>query len=282
MQPARVTELHSSSFSVLNVRVDAVQIPDVIARIESWIHDRDSGHYVAVTGMHGITEAQSDATLGGILNSADLVVPDGMPLVWIGRSHGYPLPRRVYGPELMLAFFGATVHKGYRHFLYGGSPETCKRLVKNLLQRFPGISIAGTYSPPFRPLTSQESAEIVEIINRASPDIVWVGLSTPKQERWMYDHRTRLRAPVLIGVGAAFDINSGAKRQAPEWMREHGFEWLFRLLQEPKRLWRRYLICGSRFAFLVGLEFLGVSKPDLARAPAPAKISPSHGLDRNS
>lgn len=272
MQLERVTE-NLRSFSVLNVRVDAVQIPDVISQIESWIHDRDGCHYVAVTGMHGISEAQSDPTLAGILNSADLVVPDGMPLVWIGRSHGYPLRRRVYGPELMLEFCRSTARKAYRHFLYGGSPETCKRLVRTLRRDCPGISIVGTYSPPFRPLTSRESAEVIEIINRASPDIVWVGLSTPKQERWMHDYRARLCVPVLIGVGAAFDINSGTKKQAPRWMREHGLEWFFRLLQEPRRLWRRYLMCGSQIALLVGLEFLGVSKPDLGRTPSPATSS---------
>ncbi|MGH9740575.1 MAG: WecB/TagA/CpsF family glycosyltransferase, partial [Candidatus Acidiferrales bacterium] len=119
-----------------------------------------------------------------------------------------------------------------------------------------------------RLLTSEESAGIVDTINRAAPDVIWVGLSTPKQERWMFEHRSRLSAPVLVGVGAAFDINSGAKKQAPEWMREHGLEWLFRLLQEPRRLWRRYLVCGSQFLFLVAMEFLGVHPPDVARSAA--------------
>ncbi len=251
------------SFSVLNVRVDAVQIPDAIERIESWIRTRRRCHYVAVTGMHGVTEAQHDASLRKILNAADLVVPDGMPLVWIARLRGFPLRRRVYGPELMMAFCEATVSKGYRHFLYGGSPEVCGRLAQQLRRRFPAISIVGTYSPPFRPLSSQESADVSETINRAEPDIVWVGLSTPKQECWMHQHRGQLRAPVLVGVGAAFDINSGAKKQAPAWMRENGFEWLFRLLQEPRRLWRRYLVCGSEFAFMVALEFLDIRRPDV-------------------
>lgn len=253
------------SFTVLNVRVDAVQIPDAIARVESWIHKRDRCHYIAVTGMHGVTEAHHDSALENILNSADLVVPDGMPLVWIGRLRGHPLKRRVYGPELMLSFCEATARKGYRHYLYGGSPEVCGRLTRSLQQRFPDIAIVGTYSPPFRPLTPQESAEIVETINRVTPDVVWVGLSTPKQERWMHDHRNQLKVPALIGVGAAFDINSGTKKQAPEWMREHGLEWLFRLLQEPRRLWRRYLIGGTQFAFLVASELLGVSHPGRGR-----------------
>lgn len=264
-----------ASFSVLNVRVDSIQIPDAIDRIEWWIRSRDRCRYVAVTGMHGVTEAQSDPSLKRILNSADLVVPDGMPLVWIGRMRGYPLRRRVYGPELMLSFCEATSSKGYRHFFYGGSPETCERLTQSLRRRFPAIQIAGSYSPPYRPLSAMESAEVAQMINRAAPDVVWVGLSTPKQERWMNEHRSDLRAPVLIGVGAAFDINSGAKKQAPEWMREHGFEWFFRLLQEPRRLWRRYLVCGSQFLWMVAMEFLGVRQPDVTRsAPAASTQSP--------
>ncbi|MGA9882244.1 MAG: WecB/TagA/CpsF family glycosyltransferase [Candidatus Acidiferrales bacterium] len=272
-----------TSFTVLNVRVDAVQIPDAIDRIEWWIRNRSRCRYVAVTGMHGVTEAQHDYDLTRVLNAADLVVPDGMPLVWIGRLRGHRLRRRVYGPELMLSFCQATASKGYRHFLYGGSPEVCDRLSETLRQRFHGISIVGAYSPPFRPLTLDESSEIVDTINRAAPDVVWVGLSTPKQERWMHEYRSRLRVPVLVGVGAAFDINSGTKKQAPEWMREHGFEWLFRLIQEPRRLWRRYLVCGSQFVFLVAMEFLGVRRPDLSRSgglpprrSAAVTLTPSH------
>jgi N-acetylglucosaminyldiphosphoundecaprenol N-acetyl-beta-D-mannosaminyltransferase len=263
------------SFSVLNVRVDAVQIPSAIERIESWIAHRGHCRYVAVTGMHGVTEAQRDPNLLRVLNDADLVVPDGMPLVWLARLRGFRLKRRVYGPELMLSFCEATAGKGYRHFLYGGSPEVCDVLDETLRQRYPGIRMVGTYSPPFRPLTAEESADIVEMINRVAPDVVWVGLSTPKQERWMHEHRKQLNAPVLIGVGAAFDINSGAKKQAPEWMREHGFEWLFRLVQEPRRLWRRYLVCGSQFVFLVLMEMLGANRPNLTRAKSSVRPTSS-------
>ena len=269
--PALEGTSEPKSFSVLNVRVDAVQIPGAIAQIESWIAKGGRCHYVAVTGMHGVTEAQRDANLRSVLNEADLVVPDGMPLVWLSRLRGFGLKRRVYGPELMLTFCEETAHKGYRHFLYGGAPEVCDQLTATLQQRYPGLRMVGTYSPPYRPLTAEESAEIVEMINRAAPDVVWVGLSTPKQERWMHEHRKHLKVPVLIGVGAAFDINSGAKKQAPEWMREHGLEWLFRLLQEPRRLWRRYLVCGSQFVFLVLMEMLGVSRPNLTRAKPAAR-----------
>jgi N-acetylglucosaminyldiphosphoundecaprenol N-acetyl-beta-D-mannosaminyltransferase len=247
---------------ILGVRVDAVQIPDVIAQMEEWIRERNTCRYIAVTGMHGVTEAQHDARFKTILNSAALVVPDGMPLVWLSRLRGRGLKRRVYGPELMLRFCEETVRRGYRHFLYGGAAGVPEKLAETLASRFPGVEVAGTYSPPFRPLTEEEDAQIVASIRQAAPDVLWVGLSTPKQERWMHEHRERLNVPVLVGVGAAFDINSGRIRQAPRWMREHGLEWLFRLLQEPRRLWRRYLLGGSQFLFYVGLELLGLKKFD--------------------
>jgi N-acetylglucosaminyldiphosphoundecaprenol N-acetyl-beta-D-mannosaminyltransferase len=235
--------------------VDAVQIPDVINQIEVWIADRSPSRFIAVTGMHGIVEAQHDASFKTILKQADLVVPDGMPLVWLGRKCGYPMERRVYGPELTESFCRAT-HTKYRHFFYGGVPGVADNLA-DFLHIQSGACIAGTYSPPFRPLTDREDNEIIKRINQAAPDIVWVGLSTPKQERWMFEHRKSLRAPVLVGVGAAFDLLTGRVMQAPRWMREHGLEWLFRLQQEPQRLWRRYLIYGPEFVWKASLEALG-------------------------
>lgn len=250
----------SSFFQLLGVRIAAVEISDTVSRIEVWLRERQGCHFIAVTGMHGMTEAQRDPRFKEVLRSAQLVVPDGMPLVWIGRLRGHNIQRRVYGPELMLTFFQVTAGRGYRHFLYGGAPGIPERLAESLKERFEGTDIVGTYSPPFRPLTLEEDSRVVEMINRVAPDVVWVGLSTPKQERWMYAHRSLLNAPVLIGVGAAFDINAGMKKQAPRWIREHGFEWLFRLLQEPRRLWHRYLVYGSQFIFYVALELLGIRK----------------------
>ena len=250
------------SFHVLGIRVHAVQIPDVIAKIEAWIQRRDACHFIAVTGMHGVMEAQHDAAFKVVLNSADMVVPDGMPLVWLGRLRGLRLPRRVYGPELMLSVCQRTAVSGVRHFFYGGAPGIPEKLAENLRSRFSGLQVVGTYSPPFRPLNPGDEQEIVDVINAAAPDVLWVGLSTPKQEKWMHAHRDRLRVPVLVGVGAAFDINSGMKQQAPAWMREHGLEWLFRLFQEPQRLWRRYILYGSEFIFYVTLELLGLRKSD--------------------
>lgn len=254
-------KLSDSQFRVLGVRVDAAQIPKVIARMEEWIARREGCRFVAVTGMHGVTEAQHDGKFKEILNAAELVVADGYPLVWLGRRKGFPsLRRRVYGPELMEAFCEQTARKGYRHFFYGGAPGVAKELAERFAERYPGLEVAGTYCPPFRAMTDEEDGEAVAAIEAARADIVWVGLSTPKQERWMFEHRERLSVPVLIGVGAAFDFHTGRVARAPDWMRENGLEWLFRLLQEPRRLWRRYLVYGSQFAVLVILESLGWRK----------------------
>ena len=244
------------SFRLLGVRVHAVQIPDAVSQMQHWIEERQACHYVAVTGMHGVMEAQHDPAFKQILNTADLVVSDGMPLVWAGRRYGCPMKRRVYGPELMMTFCQQTAEKGYRHYFYGGAEGVPEHLAETLSRRFPGFQVAGCYSPPFRPLTEAEDAEIVERINGSGADILWVGLSTPKQEKWMYTHRDRLRVPVLMGVGAAFDLNTGRLTQAPAWMREHGMEWFFRLMMEPRRLWKRYLVLGPKFAWNVSLEML--------------------------
>jgi N-acetylglucosaminyldiphosphoundecaprenol N-acetyl-beta-D-mannosaminyltransferase len=206
--------------------------------------------------MHGIVEAQHDPCFRSVLENADLVVPDGMPLVWLARKRGHALKRRVYGPELLKSFCQSTGGK-HRHFFYGGAPGVAKQLADRLRCQY-GVSIAGTYSPPFRALTSEEDNRIVDLIHETAADVVWVGLSTPKQEQWMYQHRNLLRVPVLVGVGAAFDLLTGRVRQAPPWMRERGLEWMFRLLQEPRRLWRRYLIYGSEFAFKASLEVMGL------------------------
>jgi N-acetylglucosaminyldiphosphoundecaprenol N-acetyl-beta-D-mannosaminyltransferase len=254
-------------FRVLGVRVNALQIPDVAVLMEEWIRVRGGCHSIAATSMHGIVEAQHDPAFKGILNSADLVVPDGMPLVWLGRRKGHHLPRRVYGPDLMLDFCGKTAGRGYRHFFYGGEPGVPERLAESLQRRFPAMEVCGTISPPFRALDPEEDQEIVSMISRAAPDVLWVGLGTPKQERWMHEHRDKLQVPVLVSVGAAFDFLSRRRKQAPQWMRELGLEWLFRLLQEPGRLWRRYLIDGARFVTYVGLESLGLKPFDPGREP---------------
>ncbi len=199
-------------------------------------------------------EAQRNPDFKTILKDADMVVADGMPLVWLGRRHGIPMQRRVYGPELMETFCRYTGPL-YRHFFYGGA-ESVPDLLAGTLRRKYAIRIAGSYSPPFRPLTPEERKKVTRRIQATSPDVLWVGLSTPKQERWMWEQREVLDVPVMIGVGAAFDFATGRVRQAPVWMREHGLECLFRLWCEPHRLWRRYIIYGSGFVWNVSLELL--------------------------
>jgi N-acetylglucosaminyldiphosphoundecaprenol N-acetyl-beta-D-mannosaminyltransferase len=227
---------------------------DAIAQLRSWIRNRETGRYVAVTGMHGVAESRQDGYFREILNTADLVVPDGMPLVWLGRWHRYSLRERVTGSELMAAFCRET-GPHCRHFFYGGAPGVADDLGRVLHDRY-GIVVAGTYVPPFRPLTDEEESEVASRIEEAAPDVLWVGLSTPKQERWMYEHREKLKVPVMIGVGAAFDMNSGKLRRAPGWMQEGGLEWLFRLVAEPQRLWKRYLVTIPKTAWFVCWELI--------------------------
>jgi N-acetylglucosaminyldiphosphoundecaprenol N-acetyl-beta-D-mannosaminyltransferase len=183
-----------------------------------------------------------------------------MPLVWLSRLHGHGHVTRVYGPDLMLALCEHSLLKGYKHFFYGGGEGVPELLSNNLRRRFPGLRVVGGYSPPFRSLSGAEDERVVAAINEADPDIVWIGLSTPKQERWMTEHVGQLTAPVLIGVGAAFDFHSGLKRQAPRWMQRSGLEWLFRLATEPKRLWRRYFMNNPLFVLRVLQQALGLKR----------------------
>jgi N-acetylglucosaminyldiphosphoundecaprenol N-acetyl-beta-D-mannosaminyltransferase len=246
------------AFRVVGVRVDAVQLPEAVARIKRWIDNRDNGKYVAVTGMHGVAESRQDPRFREILNQAALVVPDGMPLVWLGRWHGHSLRRRVTGSELMLAFCRETDSQP-RHFFYGGAPGVAEDLARQLHEKF-NITVAGTYTPPFRPLTEAEEADLTAQVQAAAPDVLWVGLSTPKQERWMSDHHLKLKVPVMLGVGAAFDMNSGRLKRAPAWMRDSGLEWFYRLVSEPRRLWRRYLVTIPQSMWSISLELFHIRK----------------------
>ena len=249
-----------ASYKILGVNVAALQINDVIHQMDEWIEERSFGHYVAVTNTHVLTESWFNPGYKSVLNSADFVVPDGMPLVWLGKLGGYSVKRRVYGPELMESFLMDKKGRKRRHFLYGGKPGVPERLAENMSERCPGLKIVGCYSPPFVPLTEEEDKTIVDMVNNLEPDVVWVGLGAPKQEIWMHAHRNTLRVPLMVGVGAAFDFLAGVKSQAPSLIRENGFEWLWRLMSEPRRLWRRYLLYGPLFICLVILEKMKLSK----------------------
>lgn len=253
---------------VLGVHVSAIDMPTAVAEIAGWIQRREQ-HYVCVTGVHGVMESQADPDLREIHNRSGLTTPDGMPMVWAGHRAGADWMTRVYGPDLMLEVLALAAEHGWSSYFYGAGPGVADLLASRLSERFPGLKVAGTSSPPFRPLTPDEDAAVVAQINDARPDIVWVGLSTPKQERWMASHVGRLDAPVLAGVGAAFDMHAGLLPQAPPWLQRSGLEWAYRLAKEPRRLWRRYLRNNPRFVAAI------VRRPPALVRPADASSSPS-------
>ena len=261
---AEGVEMNISRANILGVGVSSLDIPAAVSAIEQWISRRER-QYVCITSVHGIIESQYDESLRRIHNNAGMVTADGMPLVWVSRLMGFHRTNRVYGPDLMLAVCERAQQRGFSHFFYGGGPGVPQRLIERLSRLYPALRVAGSYSPPFRPLTSEEDRLVVEQINSSGADIVWVGLSTPKQERWMAAHVEKLNAPVLVGVGAAFDFNAGLKRQAPQWMRKSGLEWTFRLATEPRRLWYRYLKSNPAFLFLIGMQLLGLKNYRLAQ-----------------
>lgn len=235
-----------TSFDVLGIGVSAVNMALALSTIEGWLNSRQP-NFVCVRDVHGVMASQRDEELFRIHQRAGLITPDGMPLVWLGRLRGFRDVDRVYGPELMVECCRHFAKRGCRHFFYGGREGVADRLADRLSDLVPGLRVVGTYTPPFRPLSEDEDRQVVDLINEASPDFVWVGLSTPKQEYWMADHVERLRGAVLLGVGAAFDFVSGEKRQAPRWMQRSGLEWCFRLATEPRRLGPRYLINNPLF-----------------------------------
>lgn len=244
---------------VLGVGISAIDRPMALERIERWI-ERRTPAYVTVTGVHGVMESQRDPELLRIHNQAGMVTPDGMPMVWLSRLRGFKHVRRVYGPDLMLDACARSQQTGWRHYFYGGGEGVADLLARNLVERFPGLHVAGTFCPPFRPMTEAEDRELIERINASGADIVWVGLSTPKQEYWMARHVGRISAPVLIGVGAAFDFHAGLKPQAPRWMQQSGMEWFFRLVTEPRRLWKRYLVNNTGFLYRLAVHRMRNSK----------------------
>jgi N-acetylglucosaminyldiphosphoundecaprenol N-acetyl-beta-D-mannosaminyltransferase len=239
----------TSHVEILGVDVSTVSMDSAVAAIEQWIADK-TPNYVCITGAHGIIESRRDPRLRDIHNAAGMVTPDGMPLVMMARMLGFKSVTRVYGPDLMERLSQISAQRGYRQFYYGGGPGVADRLADILKARNPGLTVVGTMAPPFRPLTPKEDEDAVSFINSTAPDIVWVGLSTPKQEYWMASHLGRLNASVIIGAGAAFDFVSGTKRQAPRWMQRSSLEWAYRLSSEPRRLWRRYARVVPIFALL--------------------------------
>ncbi len=243
--------------NVLGVGISAVNMSKALDFME-WSIAQKLRTYISVCPVSTVLACLDDSVVRRAVNGAGLVTPDGMPIVWLIRTAGHPHASRVYGPDLMLDFCACSVGPGHRHYFYGGAEGVPEQLAAALTARFAGLQVVGGYSPPFRPLTPKEDAEVVNRINAASPDVVWVGLGSPKQDLWMAAHRERLEAPLLVGVGAAFDFYTGRVRQAPRWMMRIGLEWLFRLFQEPRRLWRRYLLGNPRFVVNIILQRTGM------------------------
>ncbi len=250
--------INSKDFRILNVKISAIDMNDACSVVEDTVLKRQK-KYICVCPVSTIMECKRNEKVLMSVNSADLATPDGMAVVWIGRMLGYKNISRVYGPELMQGVCAISVKYGYKNYLYGSTQDVLGKLKESLAKRYPGLIINGMFSQPFRQLTDEEDNKVVEEINCSNPDIVWVGLGSPKQDLWMYEHRDRINAPVMIGVGAAFDFLAGTKPQAPRWIRDNGFEWLFRLVTEPKRLWRRYLINYPLFVYYVLVDL--ISKP---------------------
>jgi N-acetylglucosaminyldiphosphoundecaprenol N-acetyl-beta-D-mannosaminyltransferase len=249
--PPRVNVL-GVGVSVLNLETAVATLADAIAN--------DRRGYVCVTGVHGVIESQSDDALRRIHNRSLLTTPDGMPMVWMGRLAGHGSMSRVYGPELMERVFEWSRASGATHFFFGGNTGVAGELKANVERRYPGIRIVGTHTPPFRPLNESEQRALAEEVRAARPDFFWVGLSTPKQERFMAAMSGRLDAKVMLGVGAAFDFHAGRVSQAPRWIQRSGFEWLYRLVQEPRRLWKRYLRNNPLFVWKILGQWTGLRK----------------------
>jgi N-acetylglucosaminyldiphosphoundecaprenol N-acetyl-beta-D-mannosaminyltransferase len=245
--------------SILGVRVSAVNMDMAIQLIHGWILGGEH-RYICCTTVDGVMEARAHEDVRRAFNSAALATPDGMPMVWISRLRGRQNVNRVYGPDLMLALCERSVKAGFRHFFYGSTPRTTQRLVERLGARFRGLQVAGWISPPFRELTNQEDGAYIDQINSTQPHILWVGLGTPKQDLWMASHVDRIRAPLMIGVGAAFDFLAGTKRQAPRILQGSGLEMVFRTLTEPRRLGPRFLRHHPLFLFLALLELAGLKR----------------------
>jgi len=245
---------------VLGVKISAINMSIALEEIERWISSQERA-YICLTPAHSIMDCYTNPDLYPLFNGSNMTTPDGMSIVWLLKLRGYSYVERVTGSDLMDATMRYSAQRGWKHYFYGGQEGIPEKLTKHFLCRYPDLKIVGAYSPPFRPLTPEEDEDVVARIHQAKPDIIWVGISSPKQEIWMASHVDILDVPILIGVGAAFDFLSGKKKRAPLWMQKTGLEWLFRFITEPKRLWPRYRMYPW-FSVLALAQMLGFRKQE--------------------
>lgn len=231
--------------NIMGVNIAAINMEWLMSYIDQNLSDI-KGDYICVSNVHTTVTSYEDASYCAVQNDGLMAIPDGGPLSSVGQKRGHKDMARTTGPSLMGEIFEISAKKGYRHYFYGSKDETLKLLQQKLTERYPGIQIAGMYSPPFRPLTEEEDKAVIEWINETEPDFVWVGLGAPKQEKWMAAHQGKING-LMIGVGAGFDYYAGNIKRAPEWMQKSNLEWFYRLMQDPKRLFKRYLNTNTKF-----------------------------------
>lgn len=257
------------SVQILGSRVHLASTSMAVDQVERWIQAGGTRcRRVTVTGFHGLWEAHRDPAVWSVLNSADLWIPDGIAPVWAARLHGYRQVERAPGADIMREFIARAHRTGYSSYFYGNTDATLSALCSTVARDFGGHRIAGAYSPPFRPLTDAEDREIVDRINAAQPDVLWVSLGLPKQDIWIYERLSRLNVRVAIGVGAAFDFVAGTVPRCPDWIGRMGFEWVYRFAKEPRKLWRRDILDGPRFLYEVGKELIRDRNPSVAEPGA--------------
>ena len=254
--------------NVLGVRVSAVDLKSAVDLSDQWIRSARGHGYICATGVHGIMEAHADSQVRRALNHAFINVPDGMPMSWVGHLQGLRNIDRVFGPDLMMAMCQLSVERGYRNFFYGGKPGVAGLLSETLRRKIPGLQVVGTYTPPFRGLTCDDEKEVLAQVRESRPHILWVGLSTPKQEQFMAQYVNYLQVPLMFGVGAAFDFHTGAIRDCSPWIKRAGLQWLHRLMQDPRRLWKRYLRNNPAFLWHIALQL-----SRLRRYPSPTEVA---------
>lgn len=257
-----------SRANVLGVGIHDVNLQSAVRVMEAAVVSGRQG-YICVADVHSIIEAQDDPAYLAILNSSFLTVSDGRPAVWVGRIQGCHRMGQVPGPDLILRFCETSRLAGYTHFLYGGAPGVAEGLKQVLSQRYPGLKVVGTYCPPFRPLTEAEEKDLRDIFGRLRPDVTWIGLGAPKQDFFMARQIGGLDTTLMIGVGAAFDMHTGRISDAPPWLKPLGLAWVHRLIQEPARLWKRYLTCVPRFLWSITLQLSGLKKYEVKRNDSP-------------